>query len=238
MAGWSPQLQYPTGLLRLELSPKDLQQVIEGKVTAILKAAVNPVAVANSVVKDVCDKLSRGTNITNPSKSDQRRHTANEFYQITGASPDQVSSPTKVSSEYPSFIRDAQKSYHLEQDKLFDLLRNDSKLDKELTWREGQLMRNGKVLWSVELCNCMDEVTLAFFNEAEQETSITTTQERGQKLREMLECVDKILADRIYGGAAIVDDLLKEDNYKKWKKHVEIIASFAALKVSLVVCKC
>lgn len=188
-------------------------------------------------LEEVRKKLCRRTNSTDPSKSDQRYSTGNNFFQETGAAPDVKSSPTAASQGKKSFVKALTKDYHQEQDSLFQLLRNDSKLDKQLSWNNGSLKRGNTPLSFEELCNTLDEVTLTYFKElapAERRgTSITTSMNRRSELRKILDCCESILAARIYGGGTLEDDILAPRGYKTWKMHVNIIASFAALMVSL-----
>lgn len=233
MAG--PELKYPVELRKLELQPNELKELIDGKVKAIWGADRNLTTEIKKSSEKVQKKLCRGTNLTAPSKSDARRAEANENYQLTGAAPDLTSSPAKASQDNPNLTADLGKAYHDDQDILFCLLREDGMLDQGLAWGGGNLRRGENYLSAVDFCNTLDEATHIFLNEekVEETNSITTAKEQREKLLKMHESCNDIVTARANGGAAIEDDILNENNYRKWKKHVNILVSFAALLVSL-----
>lgn len=234
MARPEQDLKYPVALRKLELQPNELEELIDGKVKAIWGADRNLTTEIKTSSEKVKKKLCRRSNQTDPSKSDGRRPEANENYQLTGAAPDQISSPVKVAQDNPNLTAVLVKAYHNDQDTLFDLLQQDGKLDSELFWSGGHLKRGEHYLSAVEFCNTLDEATRKFLrNEEKVEETGSEAMERRKELREMLEGCNKIFTARAAGGAAIEDDILNENNYKKWKKHVNILASFAALLVSL-----
>ena len=115
--------------------------------------------------------ISRQDNITDPSRSDGRCNQANEFHQDYGALSNQVTSPIREQSRNQSFSEDRSDAYLLAQDKLFDLLKEDQKLPgNEFTQNGGKLCRNQIQLTAEELCNTIDEVTLAFLDEVGRTT--------------------------------------------------------------------
>lgn len=233
MAEGEGRLTNPARLFKLELQPEELKAMVEDKMRAIWHGPLTR-NMHNSLT-EVCRKVCRRTNLADPSKSDRRRTLANDFFQEIGAAPDVESSPSAASQGKKSFVNALTKDYHQEQDSLFQLLQEDSKLDKQLSWKNGSLERVKTPLSFEELCNTLDEVTLTYFEELApaKHTSITTSKDRRSELWKILDCCESILAARIYGGGTLEDDILAPRGYKAWKMHVNIIASFVALTVSL-----
>ena len=121
--------------------------------------------------------------------------------------------------------------YLLAQDKLFYLLKEDQTLlENELTWNEGVLIKNQIPLSAVELCDTIDEVTLAFLDEVERTPadSISGKIDRGKELNEMIDCVQTIVANRGVEISLLDYDILSDDG---WKQHLNVYASFIALWV-------
>lgn len=182
----------------------------------------------------VFEKIARQDNITDPSKSDGRCK-ANEFLQTVGALPDGIKSPEQDSSKNESFIGGKGEAYHAAQNKLFYLLRRDCKLGREFTWSHGALKRKGNInITAVELCNTIDEITLLFLDEVgKTPNSVTGKAERGKELREMIDCVVDIVANQGVSSWAIEDDIFTASGHKKWKLHLNKMASFTALWISM-----
>ena len=224
-------LAYPTKLTKLGLRRDELREVSEEKVKAILQPRGKGLKDVKESLEEVFKKILRQDNITDPSKSDGRCKEPNEFYQVTGALSNQTDSPSKEKSRNPTFVADKQEAYRLEQSKLFDLLKEDSKpLGEDLTWSGGHFCRGQTDLTAEELCNTIDEVTLAFFDEVEEEgDSVTTKQEGGEKMNAMIECLEKIVANRVVRISVFEDDILSDAGYKKWKRLLNLHASFTAL---------
>ena len=180
----------------------------------------------------VLKKILRQDNITDSSKSDGRCKDPNEFYQVTGALSNQTDSPSKEKSRNPTFVAEKSEAYHSQQTELFELLNNDSKLREDLTWSDGVLRRNDTPLTAEELCNTIDEVTLAFLNEeGPKKDSITVKTRRGEEMNKMIECLEKIVANRGVTTSVFADDILSDAGHRKWKLHLNIHASFTALWV-------
>ena len=115
------------------------------------------------------------------------------------------------------------------------MLKEDSKLEgKDLTWRSGHLFRNQTRLTAEELCNTIDEVTLAFFDEVRKKGgSITAKQERGKEMNPMIECLEKIVANRGVRISVFEDNILSDAGYEKWKRLLNLHASFTALWIAM-----
>ena len=227
------ELAYPTKLTKLGLRREELREVSEEKVKAILQPKGKGLKDVKESLEEVFKKILRQDNITDPSKSDGRCRRSNEFYQVTGALPDQLFSPIKVKNRNPTFVAEKSEAYHSEQNRLFDLLNQDSKLRGEnLTWSGGFLSRNQTRLTAEELCNTIDKVTLAFFDEVGKTAgSMTAKQARGKEMNAMIECLEKIVANRGVTISLFPDDILSDAGYKKWKRHLNLHASFTVLWV-------
>ena len=225
-------LAYPTKLTKLGLRREELREVSEEKVKVILQVKKKELKDVKGSLEEVIKKILRQDNITDSSKSDRRCKIPNEFYQVSGALPNQIDSPSKEKSRNPTFVAEKSEAYHSQQTELFELLNNDSKLREDLTWSDGVLRRNDTPLTAEELCNTIDEVTLAFLGEAEQKKdSITTKKSRGEEMNKMIECLEKIVANRGVTTSVFADDILSDAGHRKWKLHLNIHASFTALWV-------
>lgn len=224
-------LAYPTKLTKLGLRRDELREVSEEKVKAILQPRGKGLEDVKESLEEVFKKILRQDNITDPSKSDGRCKEPNEFYQVTGALSNQTDSPSKEKSRNPTFVADKQEAYRSEQSKLFDLLKEDSKLrGEDLTGSGEHFCRGQTDLTAEELCNTIDKVTLAFLDEVGEEgDSMTFKQERGKKMNAMIECLEKIVANRGVRISVFEDDILSDAGYKKWKRHLNLHASFTAL---------
>ena len=226
------ELAYPTKLTKLGLRREELREVSEEKVKVILQAKRKELKDVKGSLEEVMKKILRQDNITDSSKSDRRCKIPNEFYQVSGALPNQIDSPSKEKSRNPTFVAEISEAYHSQQTELFKLLNNNSKLREDLTWSDGLLRRNNTPLTAKELCNTIDEVTLAFLDEVgPKKDSITTKQSRGEEMNKMIECLEKIVANRGVTTSVFADDILSDAGYKKWKLHLNIHASFTALWV-------
>ena len=228
-------LTYPTKLTKLGLRREELREVSEEKVKVILlKAEKKELKDVKGSLEEVLKKILRQDNITDSSKSDGRCKDPNEFYQVTGALSNQTDSPSKEKSRNPTFVAEKSEAYHSQQTELFELLNEVCKLPGDLTWRDGLLYRNNTPLTAVELCNTIDEVTLAFLDEeGPKKDSITVKTRRGEEMNKMIECLEKIVANRGVTTSVFADDILSDAGHKKWKNHLNIHASFTALWVAM-----
>ena len=224
-------LKYPAELEKLGLRRDELREISFKKLKAILQGKGKEPKDVKDSLDEVLKKILRQDNMTDPSKSDGRCKDANAFYQLTGALSNQTDSPSKVKSSIPTFVAEKTNAYHLEQNNLFDLLNKDGKLSgKNLTWSEGYLCREKKRLTAEELCNTLDEVTLVFFGDiGKTAKSMTAMKTRGEEINPMIECLEKIVANRGVTTSVFADDILSEAGYKKWKRHLNLHASFTAL---------
>ena len=225
-------LTYPFPFPHLEISPQELKVSIEGKVRAIWASTLTPEI--KKSIEDVLSLLGRSTNTSN-SNSDQRRSKANANYQETGALPNQTDSPVKAQAQDPGHYGQVAQGYHDAQKKLFELLIKEKKLLSTMS-DDGSLMKGQKELTCKETCNALDEATKKFFNQPAVGDSITTGVREGGQLTEMYNLCNEVVTKRMAANAVKKDDLLQTNNnggYKKWKNHVYMIASLAALMVSL-----
>ena len=231
-------LTYPFPFHKLEISPQELKDIIERKVSAIW---ANPLtSTMKTSIGKVQKLLGHATNIGN-SNSDQRRGEANANYQETGALPSAEVSPKKAQAQDPEYYGKATRAYQDDQKDLFDLLICEGMLENTIWLRDdGSLMREGETLTYIQMCNELDEVTKNFFNQPAVEPSITTGMKEGGRLSEMHDLCNEVVTKCMAAKAAIGYDLLNTDNnggYEIWKNHVYMIASLAALMVSLDVAR-
>ena len=231
-------LTYPFPFPHPEISPQELKVSIEGKVSAIWANPLTPKI--KKTIEEVQKLLGRATNTSN-SNSDQRRSVANANYQETGALPNQTNSPVKAQAQDPGHYGQVAQGYHDDQKELFLLLIREGMLENTIRFGDdGSLMREGGTLTCKQTCNELDEATKKFFNQRAVGPSITTGTTEGGQLSEMYDLCNEVVTKRIAANAVKADDLLSTDNnegYKIWKNHVYMIASLAALMVSLEVAR-
>ena len=234
-------LTYPFPFHKLEILPQELKDIIERKVSAIWANPLTPTM--KTSIEKVQKLLGRATNIGN-SNSDQRRSEANANFQETGALPSAVVSPKNAQAQDPEYYGKVTKGYHDDQKKLFDLLISHRKLVSTIRLGDdGSLMRGEQKLTCKETCNELDEATKNFFNQPAVKAgraSMTTHLTEGGKLTEMYDRCNEVVTQRLAANAVKADDLLQtynKEGYKIWKNHVYMIASLAALMVSLDVAR-
>lgn len=227
-------LRFPTKIIKSGLRREELEQLTEKKLEAILLAREKQLQYVKLSLGKVLPKISRQDNITDPSRSDGRCNQANEFHQNQGTLSNQVDSPSREQGNNPSYGEKRRDAYLLAQDKLFHLLQKDRKLlEKELTWKEGELSYNQAPLSAEELCNIIDKVTLAFLDEVGRTPADSTSGkiDRGIELNVMIDCVQEIVANRGVEISLLDYDILSGDGCIDWKQHLDVYASFIALWV-------
>ena len=231
-------LNYPFPFYKLEISPQELKDIIERKVSAIWASQLTPKI--KKSIEEVLSLLGRATNTSN-SNSHQRRSVANANYQETGALPNQTDSPKKAQAQDPGYYREVTQAYPDDQKKLFHLLIDNGMLENSIRiGDDGSLMREEETLTYIPMCNELDEATKKLFNQRPVGPSITTGTTEGGQLSEMYDLCNEVVTKRMAANAAKGYDLLNTDNnggYEIWKDHVYMIASLAALMVSLDVAR-
>ena len=230
------QLTYPVKFLKLEILPEELHALIKEKVQSILteQACQSPEQMTESI-KEVSRMLGRKTK-KGGDGLDLRFTIANANFQEAGAASSQsaTTSPRRTALANPEFVPNQAKDVHDYQETLFTLLIEDEKLPGVYKVEGGYLKINGNNLTYIEMCNILDEATKMFM--VEGKSSITQCVNTGQSLRKIYDSCNAVVTARLSLHATFEDNILDVDNaagYKKWKKHICIIASFAALMVSL-----
>lgn len=231
-------LTYSFRFHKLEISPQELKAIIKGKVRAIWREELTEEM--KESIDSVAQLLGRRTNLGN-SMSDQRYSEANANFHETGALPNQNISPIEAQAGDPEYRVQVTRAYHDDQRRLYHLLRQNGKLEMEVSCRDdGLLMRDNRQLTCKETCNALDEATKMFFNQPGVGGSITAGMREGRPFFNMYDLCNKVVTKRLAINSLNEDDLLRtytNDGYKIWRSHVYMIASFAALMVSLNVAR-
>lgn len=227
-------LKYSFRFPKLEISPQELGVMIEGKTRAIWSGPLP--RKMNRSVDEVTKSLGRRTNTTDPKSSDQRRSTANENFQETGALSNQTTSPIGAQTQDPNYTQKVTKAYHEDQKSLFGLLIENGYLETGIKIAGSKLVKDGVELTCKETCNALDDATRKILTLAMAEGSITAGSLEREPLSTMYELCNKVAVNRLAVNGVFEDNLLDNDNnsgYKKWRNHVFMLASFTALMVSL-----
>ena len=226
-------LTYPASLSKLALTPDEIKDLTASKLKAILGG--------NSLNKELNNALEHvksllALRITGDKNLDQRQKTtAISQHLDSGTLPDQVTSPQKAASQGTEYADQQWKGYHDEQAKLISLLTeytrafDDHEVAKDILKRA-----DGTDVTAAEFCNIFDEITNTFlFKIDTQDGSITSGQRDRDKISKIYHSCMTVAAGRIAVSSTVDDDILNKGSYQTCAKHVEIIASFAALAVAL-----
>lgn len=228
-------LTYPVKLHKLELSDTEIEDLIRSKVQAICNSIHPQIdAKLNQAINHVKTLLAVKTNKGDESL-DQRRSTSISHHQESGVIPDKSTSPQKAASQDPTYVPDQNAAYHREQEILFSLLIKHGGLDnRHLGIKDGILIRNGIQLTHQELCNTVDEATKFFLQNFDvPDGSISSGTIVRNEIREIYEKCLLVVTKRKAVSETFADNILDEKVYKRWAKHVEMIASFGALAAAL-----
>lgn len=226
------ELRYPVQLNKLELSRNEIKDILSSKVRAIF--GCGPIdELMMTAIKEVTQSLAIRTN--QDESVDQRGSVANENYRLQSATPDQNTSPNKAASQNPTYVPDQKKALSDEQEMLFSLLIQDEAVDDtNLEILHGNLKRGGIKLKHIELCNVLDEATKCYLEtNTPLNQSISSLRHDGEKIQKLNDYCLAVVTRRKAISETFDDNILDEKAYKKWAKHVEIIASFGTLLVSL-----
>lgn len=120
------------------------------------------------------------------------------------------------------------------QQKLFEWLKGKGKLNpEEYSFEDGQLSRSisgesksSKKCTAEQLCDVLDGLACDFVDK-------TISKDYQKGLSEVCDLCRSISMNRIATASAYPDDILTDEGYREWRKHLWLIASFATLLVSL-----
>lgn len=229
MAAAPAGLKFPAKLLKLQLQNGDLEYALKSK----LKTLFGQGSLTDNVTRaleDLTPKLTLRTN-KRDGNLDQRRIRANSHFHEIGAIPNVITSPQKAALEDHGYVADQKKAINTAQYQLFiRLLTNGQNLTVSA---DGQLKRDGvNVTWE-ELCDIVDEFTRTFMFQQPCAESITTGMEKRKEITQLYDPCLEVVTGRIALSETFGDDILHEGDWRKWAKHVQMIASFGALAVVL-----
>lgn len=228
------ELTYKAKLKKLELTEKEVHDLIESKLSAILDG--NDLdAKLQAVIKNEVRVLKLRTN-SGDENLDQRQSTgAIQRHLVSGTILDQLTSPQRAASQHEGYAEEQRKAYHDEQAKLFSLLKGYNTAFDDLDVSDVILKRaDGTKLTFAEFCNTLDEITKTFLLDTDiQDGSITSGTQDRQNISKLYHSCFTVAAGRLVVSSTFDDDILDRTSYEIWVKHVEMIASFAALAVAL-----
>lgn len=230
-----PALAYPVKLHKLELSDEEIKDLSDSKVRAIcISIGLEIDAKLEQAINDIKTLLAVKTN-KGDKNLDQKRSTSISHHQELCVIPDKLTSPQKAAAQNDTYVTDQSKAYHREQEKLFSLLIEHGGLDyRQLRMQDGFLIRNGTALKHEELCNTVDEATKFFLQNFDiPDGSISSGTSVRKEISEIYDSCLPVVAKRKAVSETFADNILDEQVYRKWAKHVEMIASFGALAAAL-----
>lgn len=230
-------LAYPVKLHKLELSDEEIKDLIDSKVRAIcisIGLEIDSDAKLEQAINDIKTLLAVKTN-KGDKNLDQKRSTSISHHQELCVIPDKLTSPQKAAAQNDTYVTDQSKAYHSEQEKLFSLLFEHGGLDdRQLGMQDGFLIRNGTALNHEELCNTVDEATKCFLQNFDiPDGSISSGTNASKEISEIYHSCLLVVTKRKAVSETFADNILDEQVYERWAKHVEMIASFGALAAAL-----
>lgn len=224
------RLTYPATLHKLELTGSEIEDLIKSKLRAILDGNDRPLG---NAPRKVAQLLTLRTN-KGDGNLDQRNRVANSQHLESGTIPNQQTSPQRAASQDGMHVPNQSRAYHCEQEKLFSLLHDHHNGFDDLEV-SGDVMKraDGTTVTFKELCNILDEATKTFLNTVMQAGSITSGWRERGKITKIYDSCIEVTAGRIAVFSTFDDNILDVNAYNKWAKHVNMIASFAALAAAL-----
>ena len=221
------ELKYSVKLRKLELSDKEIKDLIESKVEAIARGNKIDQDVREAI-EEIAKLLVLRVNKGNKNV-DQRQTKSIAHHQEAGTIPDSTTSPQRAASQDETYVSDQKKAYHSEQDILFSLL-----IDRRAVNGSNQKTKDGTQLTHVEMCNTLDEATEYFLLRCQLSSdSVTSGTDDRKEIRKIYDSCITVVTKRKAVSETFDDNILDEKAYKKWAKHVKMIASFGALAVAL-----
>ena len=227
-------LKYPATLSKLALTRDEIKDLTASKLKAILDGN-SPNTKLNDALNQVTSLLALRTTTRDKNLDQRQKTTAIPQYLASGAIRDQFTSPQKAASQGSEYVEKQSKGYHDEQAKLISLLMRYSTAFDDLKVQDGILKRTDDTLVpAAEFCNIFDEITKTFLFETDiQDRSITSGRRDRDEISKIYDSCINVAAGRIAVSSTFDDDILNKGSYEAWAKHVNIIASFAALAVAL-----
>ncbi|CAG2248354.1 unnamed protein product [Mytilus edulis] len=147
--------------------------------------------------------------------------------------PNELDSPNKLktdTSNRPGVMRfdnNLKKDYHKAQETFFrsldalDLLA----LPADITVEGGYLKRNASMITTAEFCDVVDDVTEMFVKRYSHDLIPV----ENIHMQAVYESCERICIERLLMDMAIPNDMLDSKNYERWRTHVLVFSSFAAL---------
>jgi hypothetical protein len=242
-----------TTVTKCGLSPDETKELITSRVNELVQRHVGFIQVDVLIpmlqaIKERKDNVIRNLSyaIKEDGYMDQRR-VSNKVWLDLGIitspnNPNEYPSPKKVydgglynNGDYKAYLCTLEKQ---SQKELFGKLFADGKLDNDVD-DDGYLVKqDGTKFSNEELCNALDEAAVKFAKQffvdlTAIDSGVTESTEQMKKLDEMIILCLTTTISRIALAILHPDDIFSEDGHKKWKKHLKLVASFAALTIAL-----
>ncbi len=125
------------------------------------------------------------------------------------------------------------------QQDLWEKLQKDGKLPNLDTDADGNLTKESTAqqLSAVELCDVLDEAAKSFVEKFVESKNVQAQNqehvERRNKLKAIIDSCIRVMVFRVASMTLFDDDILTSVGYKKWRKHLWLVASFATLTIAL-----
>lgn len=243
-------LKYKVTFQKRGLTPNEFEDCLTSKVNELFKIITIPRIVTlkkksvEKVRKTVCIRENR----TND-HLDQRNtlsiseHVSHGTLSNLETTPVRDKQDTGGQQGTQRSDRRIQKQYHNTQ---HDLFSSDSVLSQKCKslFPQIKLKENKKgsffhrdtenKLTTVEYCNVIDEITTDYIRADLRELSYCSTNHNyDQAMREDYDHCKEILIGRVALDWAIDNNLMVEDGYEQWRRHILVEMSYAALLVVL-----
>lgn len=237
--------KYKMSVKKRALERQELEEMVATKFNSLavsVAGTTTPLDIKKSSLKNLVQTMALRPTTGNPDLLDQRCNSSADYAgrgvtRNTTSTPESLKKTTSGKQGTQRYDRDAMAKYHNEQVKLFELLKKEGALPPGIVgWdKKGFLLmcnENGarERLSTSELCDVIDAFSLTCIKDMNDKT---VDREKMPTLSDVFDCCDRILRGRFAASLATVNDLMKEEEYKEWRKHMWVIASFGALMVIL-----
>lgn len=212
--------------MKFGLEPFEVENLMISKVKCFLDEP------NMKVIKHVVKQTVLREKVTGEGKLDRRRSSIYRLFEKS-LIPNELDSPNKLktdTSNRPGVMRfdnNLKKDYHKAQETFFrsldalDLLA----LPADITVEGGYLKRNASMITTAEFCDVVDDVTEMFVKRYSHDLIPV----ENIHMQAVYESCERICIERLLMDMAIPNDMLDSKNYERWRTHVLVFSSFAAL---------
>ncbi|XP_052080472.1 uncharacterized protein LOC127718467 [Mytilus californianus] len=225
----SDQIYHPkrrASLMKFGLEPFEVENLLISKVKCFLDEP------KMKVIKHIVKETVLRENVTGQGKLDKRRSSIYRLFEKS-LIPNESDSPNKLktdTSKQPGVTRfdnNLKKDYHKAQNIFFRSLdaMNLLVLPIDINVDGGYLKRNARMITTAEFCDVVDDVTEMFVKRYSRDLIPV----ENIHMQAVYESCERICIERLLMNMAIHNDMLDFKSYEKWRTHVLVYSSFAAL---------